>query len=103
MPESLTMSNRSESPTGTKPTMRTLVLTLAILILSGAMAHAQTDPKPQDAGSAPAPADTVTTPDPDKKLVQDRWGTSTGTTAKKPTKKGKPEKTETPGPSNAPQ
>ncbi len=84
-------------------TMRKLVLALVILTLSGTLLYAQTAPPPPNSGgSQPAGAD-VSAPDPDKKLVQDRWGASTGATSKKLTKKDKSPKTEPASSSGSPQ
>jgi hypothetical protein len=74
-------------------TLRKLVLALAVLALGATMLHAQTAPAPAPQSSPPHPAEqAANAPDPDKKLVQDRWGTATGDSSKKLTKKEKPAK-----------
>lgn len=83
-----------------KASARTAVLACAFAVFSCAASFAQAAPKPQPpvAGQAPDKAEGVM--DPDKKVVQDRWGYSTGEPATKVEKKRGHEK---PKPANGKQ
>jgi hypothetical protein len=105
MPESLAISNDFRSQAAGKPAMRILIMALAALALSASLLCAQTGPKPQAPTPVAAPAldDTKSTLDQDKKKVQDRWGTATGTPSEKKAKKAKPGNPETQKPAGATQ
>jgi hypothetical protein len=83
--------------------VRSFVLAVAAATLSQAMAHAQAAPAPQASPSPVQAANVPATPDLDKKLVQDRWGASTGTDADSPKKKSKSQTGQTPNTPGNPQ
>ncbi|GAB6035894.1 hypothetical protein JCM15519_04530 [Fundidesulfovibrio butyratiphilus] len=68
---------------------RTVVFAAALTVFICAASFAQDAPKPQQPVTGKEPAKVEGVMDPDKKLVQDRWGYSTGEPAKKIEKKGR--------------
>lgn len=104
MPPSLALPDQSARPRGAGPALCSLFLALAVLAPGNAPAWAQAEAKPQTPPAATgAPNDPVAPPDRDKKLVQDRWGTSTGTPSQADKKSEKPGKRKNPESSGAAQ